>query len=128
MERRVRSIAPGGTTEIWDEFFSVDEDARVRYPLRVLLVFDRPSRERAVREYLIALWALSTHSTEGISAEDLELLRMLGLPPGSSREEVRSAFRSLARELHPDLGGDEELVRRLIDRYHRSAYARRRSP
>lgn len=35
-----------------------------------------------------------------------ELYEVLGLEPGASREEIRAAFRRLARELHPDLNPD----------------------
>lgn len=33
-------------------------------------------------------------------------LRVLGLPEGATSDEIRRAFRSLARHHHPDLGGD----------------------
>jgi hypothetical protein len=36
--------------------------------------------------------------------------RMLGLEPGASLEEVRSAYRRLMRKVHPDLGGSPALA------------------
>jgi len=121
MERRVRGGEDGPTT-VWDGFFSVTDGARVRYPLGILLVLDRASRERAFREYLVALWA---DGADLVPDRDRDVLDALGLPPGSAPADVRAAFREAARELHPDLGGDEDLVRELIEKYRRSSYGTR---
>lgn len=37
--------------------------------------------------------------------------RLLGLPPGASLNEVRSAYRRLAKKYHPDAAGDRALPR-----------------
>ncbi len=42
-------------------------------------------------------------------------LRVLGLPPGASNEEVESAFRRAARRHHPDAGGDPAKFRAIVD-------------
>jgi len=42
-------------------------------------------------------------------------LRLLGLPPGSSDEEIESAFRRAARRHHPDVGGDSAKFRAIVD-------------
>jgi len=39
-----------------------------------------------------------------------EALRVLGLKPGASRDEVRAAHRRLIRKVHPDLGGSDALA------------------
>ena len=105
---------------MWERYFSLTEGARVRYPFRMLQVFDRASRERAFNDYLLGLWA---HSTEVEAvAHDAELLAMLGLPPEADAAAVRSAFRTMARELHPDLGGDDDLMRELIAKYRVSSF------
>ncbi len=44
----------------------------------------------------------------GMSAA--EALRVLGLQPGASREDVRAAHRRLIRKLHPDHGGSDALA------------------
>lgn len=42
-------------------------------------------------------------------------LRLLGLQPGSTNNEVESAFKKAARRYHPDVGGDATRFRALVD-------------
>jgi hypothetical protein len=42
-------------------------------------------------------------------------LRLLGLAPGASDDQVESAFRKAARRHHPDVGGDPAKFRELVD-------------
>lgn len=37
--------------------------------------------------------------------------RALGLSPNASKAEIKAAYRRLAKKLHPDVGGDEELFK-----------------
>lgn len=57
-----------------------------------------------------------SHS-ERRSQEDeyTKALRLLGLAPGSSDDQIESAFRKAARRHHPDLGGDAAKFRQLVD-------------
>ncbi len=49
--------------------------------------------------------------------EDLRTraLRLLEIEPGSSNDEIESAFRKAARKHHPDVGGDPERFRAIVD-------------
>lgn len=124
LERRLTGGDPQGVTPVWDEYFSLSEGTRVRYPFRMMLIFDQASRERAIRGFLLALWVRAGCSFAH-GEHDQKLLDELGLRADADSETVRRAFRRLALELHPDLGGDEELMRDLIDRYRRSSYGAR---
>ncbi len=126
LERRYTGDETGGPSPLWDEFFALEEGARVRYPFCMLLVFDRASRDRAFSEYLAALWLRGMTSDSAMLEHDRALLDQLGQAADASEEEVRTAFRRLALEVHPDLGGDEALMRELIDRYRNSSYGGRR--
>lgn len=42
-----------------------------------------------------------------------EALRILGLEPGASREEIIEAHRHLMARVHPDKGGSDELAQRI---------------
>jgi hypothetical protein len=58
--------------------------------------------------------------------EDNDPYRCLGLSPGTPFAEVRARYRALAARHHPDLGGDAERMRRIIEAYEtiRAALAR----
>lgn len=51
----------------------------------------------------------------GQENERVTALRLLGLPPGSSNNEIESAFRKAARRHHPDVGGDPARFRAIVD-------------
>ncbi len=46
-----------------------------------------------------------------------DLYQRLGLARGASADEIKRAYRRLAREHHPDAGGDEEAFKRLTHAY-----------
>jgi len=111
-ERRVRGDE---ATPTFDRFFGFSEGERVRYPFGVLIVLDGESRKRVFREYLGEVFR---ESVAGSRREPSVLLATLGLPPDATDDMVSHAFRVMAREFHPDLGGDNELMRELLDLYH----------
>lgn len=54
--------------------------------------------------------------TRSVMSRD-DAWRILGLEPGSSPEEIRAAYRTRARQTHPDAGGDREDWDRLQEAY-----------
>lgn len=50
---------------------------------------------------------------EGMTVE--RALRILGLRPGASQEEIAAAYRRLIKRVHPDVGGSEALVQEVTD-------------
>lgn len=122
-ERRVQ----GGISPVWDEYFSLKEGARVRYPLVMMVVFDHDSRQRAIDHYLESLWSADPYlpAVGADSATGGALRSWLGLGADASSAEVREAFRRAALETHPDQGGDAERMRELLELY--SAFLRERA-
>jgi molecular chaperone DnaJ len=67
----------------------------------------------------------------------VDLYEVLGVGPGASAEEVRSAYRALAKKLHPDVNPSADAAERfarlqrayetLSDEGKRKAYDRRRA-
>jgi hypothetical protein len=51
----------------------------------------------------------------GQESDRVAALHLLGLTPGSSDDEIESAFRKAARRYHPDVGGDPERFRAVVD-------------
>ena len=54
-----------------------------------------------------------------MTGELARAFEVLGVEPGCGLPEARSAYRRLARESHPDLGGDSELFARIHDAWER---------
>ena len=53
-------------------------------------------------------WILTFFSAAGMFESDA--LRTLGLRKGATPEEIKKAYKRLAREHHPDKGGDAKVV------------------
>jgi DnaJ-domain-containing protein 1 len=61
----------------------------------------------------------SSTTLDGFSAPSSGDYAFLGLRNGASTEEVKTAFRRLAKEHHPDAGGSAEQFRRVVGAYER---------
>jgi hypothetical protein len=126
------SVCLGGTLNLsaarWAEILRGSPDFRtVRFP-DVLLVMEqyvsghglRPEILQGLREAAHGTWqqkARRAASSDRRGPEDMrtKALRLLGLEPGSSTDEIESAFRRAARRHHPDVGGDPEEFRAIVD-------------
>ena len=115
LERRFRSLPPESDDLVWSRYFAVTEGERARYPLLTLAALDRESRRRIIQEYLTDVF-LSATGRVG-SPERQRLLSVLGLEPGASQDDIRRRFRQRAKELHPDLGGDNHALVELLSLY-----------
>jgi hypothetical protein len=127
--KRLEQLLTGGN-ETFDAFFALEEGKKARYPFRMLCVFDKSSRDLAFKEFLDQLWGV--HDSESAGEAVVvdrgafgELIRALGLPAETSREEVIRLFRTQIKELHPDVGGEHELAVELISLYKRAFSSRR---
>ena len=123
--RRLERRFSGGASPVFDAFFSLEPGCPARYPFTMLLVFDDTSRARAVREFLHEVWGPAPRADAagslraggaGRSAR-ARLLEALELPPDASAAQITQRFRVTAKELHPDLGGDHELMVELLALY-----------
>jgi len=45
--------------------------------------------------------------------------KLLELKPGASKDEIKRSFNSLAKEYHPDKGGDPEIFQAMLAAYKR---------
>lgn len=60
-------------------------------------------------------WARPGVACQGWLEMDSESARrLLGVPPGASRQDVEQAFRALAKTQHPDRGGDADRFAALL--------------
>jgi DnaJ-domain-containing protein 1 len=46
-----------------------------------------------------------------------QALSVLGLPPTATQQQIKRRYRSLAKRYHPDRGGDQRQMQRIIAAY-----------
>jgi DnaJ-domain-containing protein 1 len=46
-----------------------------------------------------------------------QALAVLGLPPNATPQQIKRRYRALAKRHHPDLGGDQQQMQRIIAAY-----------
>lgn len=49
--------------------------------------------------------------------ERQQALAILGLPPNASPEQIKRRYRMLAKRYHPDRGGDQRQMQRIVAAY-----------
>ena len=63
-----------------------------------------------------ALWSSRANPVRPI-VERQQALAVLGLPPDATRQQIKRRYRELAKKYHPDRGGDQKEMRRIIVAY-----------
>ena len=63
-----------------------------------------------------ALWSSRANPVRPI-VERQQALAVLGLPPDATQQQIKRRYRELAKKYHPDRGGDQKEMRRIIAAY-----------
>lgn len=63
-----------------------------------------------------SLWGNSANPARAM-LERQQALRVLGLPPNATPEQIKRRYRTLAKRYHPDRGGDQREMQRIIAAY-----------
>lgn len=63
-----------------------------------------------------AFWSSRANPVRPI-LERQQALAVLGLPPDATRQQIKRRYRELAKKYHPDRGGDQKEMRRIIAAY-----------
>ncbi len=118
-----RQVAPGHPTLVWNVFFSTKatSSAAVKYPLSRLLEMNHDELKAVFDEYFFRVY-YQNYQDQGLTHADVydpQLLALLGLPPYAGLTEIKQRFRALAKQYHPDHGGDSEQFIELINIYER---------
>jgi hypothetical protein len=118
-----RAPVPGHPPLVWDVFFSTkDVDSRpVKYPLSHLLHLEREEFKAVLDEYFARIYT-QTAQDQGLSQADVydpQLLARLGLPSDAGSSEIKQRFRELAKQYHPDRGGESTQFVELVALYER---------
>ena len=62
------------------------------------------------------LWKSEVNPMHGVMQRQ-QALRVLGLPPTASPDQIKRRYRALAKRYHPDRGGDQRQMQRIIAAY-----------
>ena len=118
-----RVPAPDHPPLVWDVFFSTkDADSRsVKYPLSHLLHLEREEFKAILDEYFSRIYAQTAQDQRLTVAEvyNPQLLARFGLPPYAGSREIKQRFRALAKQYHPDRGGESAQFIELVALYER---------
>jgi len=63
-----------------------------------------------------ALWGSRANPVRPL-LERQQALAVLGLPPNATRQQIKRRYRVLAKQHHPDRGGDPRQMQRIIAAY-----------
>lgn len=63
-----------------------------------------------------ALWHHSANPMRPLMARQ-QALTILGLPPNATQQQIKRRYRALAKKYHPDRGGDQRQMQRIIAAY-----------
>jgi hypothetical protein len=118
-----RAPAPDHPPLGWDEFVSTtDADCQsVKYPLSHLLQLEREEFKAILDEYCAQIYAQTAqdHSLSQADVDDPQLLARLGFSPDAGSSEVKRRVRVLAKQYHPDRGGESAQFVELVALYER---------
>ena len=82
----------------------------------------RPPRSIAVllwdmlRESVRAIWQSGANPAQAILQRQ-QALAVLGLPPNATPQQIKRRYRALAKQHHPDRGGDPRQMQKIIAAY-----------
>ena len=108
---------------VWEVFFSTrtGDSKSVKYPLSRLTSMEHDEFKAVIDEYFLRVYSLSAQDQDVTRADvyDAELLAQLGLPPHAEMAEIIQRFRTLAKQYHPDHGGESARFIDLMATYER---------
>jgi hypothetical protein len=118
-----RQLVPEHPTLVWNIFFSTNstDSTSVKYPLPRLLEMDHYELKAVFDEYFFRVYC-QNYTEQGLASADVydpQLLALLELPPYAGILEIKKRFRELAKQYHPDHGGDSEQFIELVELYER---------
>jgi DnaJ-domain-containing protein 1 len=65
----------------------------------------------------LRLFFQSSANPVGPLLQRQQALAVLGLPPTATPQQIKQRYRKLAKQYHPDLGGDPQQMQRLVAAY-----------
>ena len=69
-----------------------------------------------IRLGMRAIWGSQANPMRPMLARQ-QALAVLGLPPNATKQQIKRRYRALAKQYHPDRGGDQRQMQRIIAAY-----------
>ena len=83
-----------------------------------------PPKQQSFASLLLEILRLGARALWGSNANPVrplmqrqQALAVLGLPPNATRQQIKRRYRVLAKQHHPDRGGDQRQMQRIIAAY-----------
>jgi len=107
---------------VWDKFFDLrdgDQKSTALHNLSKLAVMSKDEYKAVIDEYFARVYYEAYIHNGLIDAPvyNAALLNEIGLPPVANEADVKKRFRELAKEHHPDTGGNPEKFIKLMKIY-----------
>lgn len=119
---RFDGIAQTSNMLVWNQFFDINEPfgGKAKYSLYYLTLIRREDFRKIIEEYLASVY-YELYKTSGKAylegQYDPQILARLDLPPTTTEPEIKQRFRELAKQYHPDKGGEAEQFIALMTDY-----------
>ena len=132
LKRRVRKLkkleqimrfdgASNSCNLVWDTFFDLRDhpSGTAKYTLSTLAAMTQAEYDGVVDEFFahICYEFYKKRLHAGVQLYDPAMLANLNLPPTADETAIKKKFRELAKEYHPDAGGDSKKFIELMNAY-----------
>lgn len=115
------SGSPRPSVAVWDELFDLHagNGKKAKYTLEMLASMSKEEYADVLTEFFFRVYDqfYKENGIQGVGLHDPEKLAQLGLPYDADMNAIKSRFRELAKEYHPDHGGDSEKFIELMKIY-----------
>lgn len=103
---------------IWDSFFDLGnaQKSKAKFRLSDLALMNRDEYKNAVNEYLSFL-CQKIYGDSFMTDRDIAAFISMDLPCHADKNQIKSRFRELAKQYHPDTGGDSCKFNELMEAY-----------
>jgi hypothetical protein len=122
LKTRFGGEKPDGKTLVFDIFFDLRGNVgTAEYTLEALAAMSREAYREAISEYFARIY-FELYRDKGFDASgnyDVDLLLKLGLRFDADEIVIKKRFRELAKQYHPDTGGDAEKFIALMEDYRK---------
>lgn len=120
---RFNGEAAAGVSLVWDAFFNLrgNNVGKSRYSLTDLASMSREEYKRVIDEYFAHIY-YAYYRENGLTFAGVQspsLLERLGLPFDADQRDIKKRFRELAKQYHPDTGGDADKFIELMQVYEK---------